>query len=151
MLAALLHPASAGAQDLLTGTPEVLVTPVSPTWTYPVGAPASFTVAVRRDGHPLAGVAVTVRCGPEMLPPTLTKEITSGADAGGRRGRHDEQRRLPAVHRHRAARRAHLSRPRDGGFDPQTIAPTVTDPADFDAFWSEGKTQLAKIPVEHDA
>ena len=137
-----------GAQDLVTGTPEILVTPVSPTWTYPVGAPATFTVAVRRDGHPLSGVPVTVRCGSEMLPPTLTREFISGpapmtieagtmttpgflrciATAGG------EGRTYRGVG--------------TAGFDPQAIAPTVADPADFDAFWNEGKAQLARIPLE---
>ena len=144
----LSHPVIAGAQDLLTGTPEVLVTPVSPTWTYPVGSPASFTVAVRRDGHPLAGVAVTVRCGPEMLPPPLTKEITSGAtpvvvEAGTMSSAGFLRCIGTAQHEGRTYRGVGTA-----GFDPQTIKPTVTDPADFDAFWSEGKTQLAKIPVD---
>ena len=78
LLGVALTAAPARAQEVLTGTPEILVTPVSPTWTYPVGMPAAFSVDVRRDGHPLPGVTVTVRCGPEMLPPTLTKEVTSG-------------------------------------------------------------------------
>jgi len=34
------------------------------------------------------------------------------------------------------------------GFEPQKIAPTVSNPADFDAFWAEGKARLAKIPVD---
>ncbi|AMY10022.1 Acetyl esterase Axe7A precursor [Luteitalea pratensis] len=144
----LLQPARAGAQDLWTGTPEVLVTPVSPTWTYRVGAPATFTVAVRRDGHPLSGVAVTVRCGPEMLPPTLMKEVTSGAtpvvvEAGTMNSPGFLRCIGTAQHEGRSYRGLGTA-----GFDPLTIAPTVTDPADFDAFWSEGKAQLAKIPIE---
>jgi cephalosporin-C deacetylase len=144
----LAQPASARAQDLLTGTPEVLVTPVSPTWTYPVGAPATFSVAVRRDGHPLAGVPVTVRCGPEMLPPTFTKDIVSGStpfviEAGTMRSAGFLRCIGTAQHEGRTYRGLGTA-----GFDPQTITPTVTDPDDFDAFWTEGKTQLAKIPVE---
>ena len=146
MLASL--PGATAAQDVITGTPEVLVTPVSPTWTYRVGAPAAFTVAVRRDGHPLTGVAVTVRCGPEMLPPTLTTEVTSGptpviVEAGTMSTAGFLRCIGTAQHEGRSYRGLGTA-----GFDPQTIAPTVTDPADFDVFWNEGKSQLAKIPVE---
>ncbi len=34
------------------------------------------------------------------------------------------------------------------GFAPDTIAPTVEQPADFDAFWATGKDALAKLPVD---
>jgi cephalosporin-C deacetylase-like acetyl esterase len=34
------------------------------------------------------------------------------------------------------------------GFSPETIKPTTDDPADFDAFWAEGKKDLAKIPLD---
>jgi cephalosporin-C deacetylase-like acetyl esterase len=147
-LGAVLAAPPARAQDALTGTPEILVTPVSPTWTYPVGTPASFTVAVRRDGHPLEGVPVTVRCGPEMLPPTLTREITSGRTPvvieAGTMTNPGFLRCIGTADREGRAYRGLGT----AGFDPQTIVPTVTDPADFDAFWTEGKDRLAKIPVE---
>jgi cephalosporin-C deacetylase-like acetyl esterase len=138
----------AHAQDAVTGTPEILVTPVSPSWTYAVGAPASFTVHVRRDGHPLPGVTVTVRCGPEMLPPVLTREIVSGqAPATIEAGTMTTPGFLrcigTAMHEGRAYRGLGTA-----GFDPQTIAPTVANPPDFDAFWADGKEKLARIPIE---
>ena len=34
------------------------------------------------------------------------------------------------------------------GFAPDKIAPTVDQPADFDAFWAAGKEALAKLPVD---
>jgi cephalosporin-C deacetylase len=147
-LCATLPVAPAGAQNVTTGTPEILVTPTSPSWTYPVGAPASFRIDVRRDGHPLPGVMVTVKCGSEMLPPTLTKEVTSGAapviiEAGTMTSAGFLRCIGTAQHEGRAYRGLGTA-----GFDPQTIQPTVTDPADFDAFWAEGKERLAKIPVE---
>ena len=142
-----VRPTLASGQDLLTGTPEIQVTPVSPTWTYPIGAPASFTVAVRRDGHPLTGVAVTVRCGSEMLPPTLTTEVVSAAtpvvvEAGSMTSPGFLRCIGTAQHEGRTYRGLGTA-----GFDPQAIAPTVTDPADFDAFWAEGKAQLARVPI----
>lgn len=136
------------AQDVVTGTPEIVVTPTVPSWTYPVGAPASFRVEVRRDGHPLPGVAVTVRCGPEMLPPTLTREITSGTapvtiDAGTMSTPGFLRCIGTAQHEGRSYRGLGTA-----GFDPQKLAPTVTDPADFDAFWDAGKAALARIPID---
>ncbi len=136
------------AQDLVTGTPQILVTPANPTWTYRVGAPASFTVQVGRDGHPLPGVPVTVRCGPEMLPPTLTREFTSGAapeviEAGTMQAPGFLRCIATAAHAGRTYRGVGTA-----GFDPPAITPTVTNPSDFDAFWDEGKALLAKIPLD---
>ncbi len=147
-IAALSLVLPAHAQDLLTGAPQLSVTPVSPTWTLPAGMPASFRVAVTRDGHPLKGVGITVRCGPEMLPPTLTREFTSGdtpvtIDAGTMSEPGFLRCVATATHEGRTYRAVGTH-----GFDPQKIQPTVTDPTDFDAFWSEGKAQLAKIPLE---
>jgi cephalosporin-C deacetylase-like acetyl esterase len=34
------------------------------------------------------------------------------------------------------------------GFNPNDIQPTVANPSDFDAFWTEAKTELAKIPLD---
>ncbi len=139
---------TAAAQDLVTGAPDLAITPTSPSWTYAVGTPASFTVQVRRDGHPLPGVAVTVRCGSEMLPPTTTREFTSGSapytlEAGTLQDPGFLRCIATAQHEGRTYRAVGTA-----GFDPQRIAPTVTDPADFDAFWNEGKARLAAIPLE---
>lgn len=148
VLQAIVPPAPAHAQDVVTGTPEIVVTPTNPSWTYAVGAPASFRVEVRRDGHPLPGVTVTVRCGPEMLAPTVTREIVSGPSPAvieaGTMSTPGFLRCIgTATHEGRSYRGLGTA-----GFEPQKIAPTVTDPADFDAFWAEGKERLAKIPVD---
>ncbi len=148
LLAPLASAPTASGQDLVTGTPEVLVTPVNPTWTYSVGTPASFTLHVRRDGHPLSGVPVTVACGPEMLPPTLVREYTSAAapvtfEAGTMTAPGFLRCIALARHEGRSYRGVGTA-----GFEPQTIEPTVPDPPDFDAFWDEGKALLAKVPLD---
>jgi cephalosporin-C deacetylase len=136
------------AQDLWTGTPVITVTPTSASWTFPLGTPATFTVDVRRDGHPLAGVALTARCGSEMLPPTVTRELTSGTAPLALEG---GTMTVPGFLRC-IVTATHEGRPYRGvgtaGYEPQKIAPTVTDPADFDQFWNDGKALLAKIPME---
>ena len=34
------------------------------------------------------------------------------------------------------------------GFEPLSITPTVENPTDFDSFWEDAKTELAKIPMD---
>jgi cephalosporin-C deacetylase-like acetyl esterase len=34
------------------------------------------------------------------------------------------------------------------GFSPEQIMPTAEDPADFDSFWSAGKEELARLPLD---
>jgi cephalosporin-C deacetylase-like acetyl esterase len=34
------------------------------------------------------------------------------------------------------------------GFAPESLQPVAEDPADFDAFWSAGKEELAKLPMD---
>lgn len=148
VLCTIVVSADARAQEAVTGTPEILVTPTNPTWTYTVGTPASFRVDVRRDGSPLPGVTVTVACGSEMLPPTLTKDVVSGetpvvVDAGTMTSPGFLRCIGTAVHEGRRYRGLGTA-----GFDPQRIAPTVSEPPDFDAFWGAGKERLAKIPVD---
>ena len=63
-----------------TGAVRVSVVPDRADWSYAIGAPARFRVDVVRDGHPLAGTAVKVACGPEMMPPTQERTLTLGAD-----------------------------------------------------------------------
>src|SRR5215208_3359071 len=51
---------------------EITVTPDHPGWTYHVGEPARFGVAVLRSGHPVPGVSVRYEAGPELMPPAAS-------------------------------------------------------------------------------
>ena len=65
----------------------VTVTPDHPDWTYQPGEPVTFRIDVLRDGHQVAGAAVTYGVGPEMLPPVTEATAVVSANpltvAGG--------------------------------------------------------------------
>jgi len=65
--------AGEGVAQERTGVVRVSVVPDSDDWTYEIGAPARFRVAVTRDGHALAGTSLQYACGPEMMPPAVEK------------------------------------------------------------------------------
>jgi cephalosporin-C deacetylase len=129
------------------GLIRVQVTPDRPDWLYQPGQTVSFTIEVKRDGHPLVGPDIKIELGPEMLEPSFArtqklegKEITlqgTMAQAGFLR--------CIATLEFAGKKYRGLA---TAGFAPEQIKPTVEDPADFDVFWKEGKEALAKIPLE---
>jgi hypothetical protein len=53
-----------------SGTVQVLVSTDRADWLYEPGAPVRFRIVAVHDGHPLAGVKVNYRIGPEKIQPT---------------------------------------------------------------------------------
>ena len=126
---------------------QVRVTPDHADWTYAVGEPAKFTVAVTADNEPLTGATVRYKVGPEMLP---TDEKTATLPAGGLvidGGTLKEPGFLRCVVTVDVAGKTYRGLA-TAGFSPEKIQPTQTNPADFDTFWQAGKDELAKIPLE---
>lgn len=131
-----------------TGAVRVSVVPDRADWTYAVGAPVRFHVAVERDGHALPAAPVKVACGPEQMPPTVEKAAAAGAngltvDAG--------TMKEPGFLRCTATTSVEGREYRGvgtAGIAPEKIAPTVENPADFDAFWTAAKDELAKLPID---
>ena len=70
---------AAPAQDRV-GTIQVRVSTDRPDWRYEPGQPVRFRIAAVRDGHPLSGVKVTYRIGPEMMPPQIDRTATLTAE-----------------------------------------------------------------------
>jgi len=139
--------AAAVAQDR-TGVVRLQVVPDRPDWTYALGAPASFRVFATRDGHPLALPAVTWKLGPEMLEPTEEKTgplPAEGLVVKATRPKQPGFVRLIATATFEGQDYRALG---TAGFAPDSIAPTVPEPPDFDAFWAEGKEALARLPVD---
>ncbi|WP_020598280.1 acetylxylan esterase [Spirosoma panaciterrae] len=127
---------------------KVLITPDHPNWLYKIGEPVKFNVSVYRNNVLLKGVKLRYEIGPEKMEPTkketLTlKEGTLALDGGLMKSAGflrciataevdgKEYRGLTTV-----------------GVEPQTIKPTVDNPADFKAFWDNAKADLAKIPMD---
>ncbi|MBO0939105.1 acetylxylan esterase [Fibrella sp. HMF5335] len=127
---------------------KVVVAPDHTDWTYRVGEPVKFTLMVLHDGNPVKGATVRYEIGPEKMDPTRkeTVTLTNGTmtvDGGTLSS--------PGFLRCVATTTVDGKDYRNlgtAGFDPSAIAPTVDNPADFDAFWTAAKADLAKIPVD---
>jgi cephalosporin-C deacetylase-like acetyl esterase len=140
-------PASTPGQER-TGVVRLQVVPDRADWTYVPGAAVSFRVFATRDGHPFALPSLTWKVGPEMLDATEEKMGPLPAEGVAVRASGLKEPgflRLVATatldgQDYRAVGTA--------GFAPEKIAPTVDQPADFDAFWTAGKEALAKLPVD---
>jgi cephalosporin-C deacetylase len=146
-LAAVLAAALLAAQER-TGIVRVSVVPDRADWTYAIGAPVRFHVSVERDGHALPAAQVKVACGAEQMPATVEKTAAAGADgltvdAG--------TMKEPGFLRCAATTSVEGREYRGvgtAGIAPEKIEPTVENPADFDAFWSTAKEELAKLPID---
>lgn len=152
LIAALLiaRPVTPAAQDY-TGTIVVTVTADRPTWTYDVGAPVTFRIAVTRDGMPFAATA-SYAVGPEGFPRAFpaTLEASAAVPAGGlvvKGGTMDRPGFLRCVASVEVNGKTYRGMA-TAAFAPDRITPTVTDPPDFDAFWEAGKAALAKVPLD---
>ncbi|TAE31277.1 MAG: acetylxylan esterase [Cytophagales bacterium] len=147
LLLLLLLPASLLAQPA-ERLVKVVVAPDRTDWTYKTGDPVRFTINVLQHGNPVPNARVKYEIGPEKMPATKTETlpIPSGSltvDGG--------TMRTPGFLRCVATVVVNGKEYRGlgtAGFNPQDIKPTVENPADFDQFWSTGKAELAKIPLD---
>jgi cephalosporin-C deacetylase-like acetyl esterase len=151
VLAAAALSGSAPVAQEYTGTIVVTVTADRPNWTYEVGAPVMFRITVTRDGSPLAAT-VDYAVGPDGFPRGFPAIIEASATVpagglvvqGGTMAQPGFLRCMAKVEIHGKTYRGMAT----AAFSPEKIAPTVSDPPDFDAFWTAGKAALAKVPVE---
>lgn len=130
-----------------TAAVKVAVVPDRAGWTYAPGEPVRFNVAVTADGQNLAGVTVTFKVGPEMLP---AAEQVVAMPAGGLvidGGTLNEPGFIRCVATVKVGGRTYRG-VGTAGFAPEKIAPTQREPEDFDAFWAAAKEELAKAPLD---
>lgn len=142
-----LGAALAAAQER-TGTVHVQVTPDHADWTYALGEPIAFRVAVTRDGYPVPGASVKYALGLEKLKPAVEK--SEAVPEGGLVVKHAGLKE-PGFLRLIATATVDGQEYRGlgtAGVAPEKIRPTVPEPADFDAFWDEGRKLLADVPID---
>ncbi len=117
-------------------------------WLYAPGDPVKFSVKVTGNYVPVAGATVSFLLGPEMMP---VEKKTAALAADGTATIDGGTLRVPGF------LRCIVTIDRDGrsyrglataGFSPEKIAPTQTEPADFDEFWTKAKAQLAALPLD---
>ncbi|MBL9208616.1 MAG: acetylxylan esterase [Opitutaceae bacterium] len=136
----------APAQERLATT-QVRVVPDRPNWTYQPGEKVSFRVSLVWDQHPLEQVAISYRVGPEMMDLPEKKAVVPAEGLVIDGGTMTNPGFLRCVVTADIGGKTYRGLA-TAGFAPEKIVPTQVDPADFDAFWSEQKAQLAKLPVD---
>jgi cephalosporin-C deacetylase-like acetyl esterase len=128
-------------------TVQVRVTPDHRDWTYQVGEPVHFSVAVTADNEPLDGTTVTYKVGPEMMPAEEKSAILPAGVLTIDGGTLKTPGFIRCIVTAEFAGKTYRGLA-TAGFAPEKIQPTQTEPADFDAFWDAGKAELAKIPLD---
>ncbi len=135
------------AQDSI-GTYQVRVSLDRADWTYELNRPAKFTIATTLNNTQTAGLPVKYSCGPEQQPAVIEKTVTSTdqpivIETLGMR-EPGFYRCIATVEKDGRSYRGLAT----AGYRPDQIKPVVTEPADFDKFWNDGKAALAKIPLD---
>ncbi len=133
--------------DFRVAAIQLRIAPDHRDWTYKLGEPVKFRIMVTADNHPVDNATVTYSVGPEMMPvdkktapvPLEGLVVDGGTlQVGGFIRCKAEVEFAGRTYRGTAT----------AAFAPETIQPFQQDPADFDAFWTKAKEELAKIPME---
>lgn len=126
---------------------QVRVTPDHRDWTYRLGEPAKFRITVTADNTPVDHATVTYSVGPELMPAMKKNDPVppEGLVVDGGTLKEGGFIRLKASVE--MAGKIYYGEA-TAAFAPETIKPFQTEPADFDAFWQQGKDNLAQIPVQ---
>lgn len=126
---------------------ELRVAPDRVGWIYELGEAVKFRIHVTADEHPVTGATIDYRVGPEMMSAESHRAVVPLEGLvidGGTLATPGFIRCVVTATVNGRSYRALAT----AGFAPEQIAPTQGEPADFDAFWSKSKAELAKIPLE---
>jgi len=145
----LLAPSVGSLADARVASVQIQVAPERPSWTYRVGEPVRFKVTVTADKHPLGGLPLTYRVGPEMLPAKEQQAVlpSDGTPLLIDGGTLNEPGFIRCDISMEFGGRSYSGRG-TAGLSPDEIRPTQVDPADFDAFWAAALAELADTPME---
>ena len=131
------------------GTPliKVIVSPDHKDWTYKVNETAKFSVQVLQYGNLIDNVTIDYESGPEALP-DVKKE---GVVLKNGKTEFSGTMKIPGFYRVRVwavvdgRRYEGLA---TAAYEPEKIQPTVKEPSDFDAFWTEAIAEARKINLD---
>ncbi|MDF9832594.1 cephalosporin-C deacetylase [Ereboglobus sp. PH5-5] len=141
-----IAPVPAVAQKRVASV-QIIVSPDHQDWSYKVGEKVKFTVRVMADNELLEGVRVAYRVAPDMMPAEEVKAVVSANGLVIDGGTMKTPGFLRCVVTANVGGKNYRGLA-TAGFEPEKIKPTQTEPKDFDAFWNEGKAELAKIPLD---
>ena len=143
----------------VTTLPTVLAQPVEkfikvnvaadhPDWTYKIGEKVTFSISVSKNGNLMPNARIRYEIGLEKQDPTIKQTInlpTGEQTVDGGTLTTAGFLRCIAIAEVDGKEYRNLS---TAAFDPLSISPTVENPTDFDTFWGDAKTELAKIPMD---
>jgi cephalosporin-C deacetylase-like acetyl esterase len=127
---------------------KVIVAPDHTNWVYTPGEKVKFTITVLQNGNVIKNSTVKYEVGPEKMEPT---KIDSLVLANGTLVVDGGTMKVAGFLRCIATAIINKATYRGLGtaaFDPQSIQPTIANPADFIAYWEQAKIDLAKIPID---
>lgn len=127
---------------------DISVSPDKPGWVYSVGEKVEFIVSVTQSGRPVPVENVRFfvkeeKMDPIQEGPLVLKEGKATIAASGMK--------TPGFLRCEVFATVGGKEYRGLGtaaFEPEKIQPTVNMPEDFEAFWNNGKAELAKVPMD---
>jgi cephalosporin-C deacetylase len=130
-----------------TGLIKVIISPDHKDWTYKLNEEAKFSVQVLKYGNLVENVNIDYETGPEALP-DVKKE---GVVLKNGKTEFSGTMKTPGFYRVRVWAVVEGKRYEGiatAGFEPEKILPTVKDPADFDAFWTNAIAEARKINLD---
>ncbi len=127
---------------------QVIVTPDKSDWTYAKGEQAQFQIMVLKNNVPLEGIDVKYRINPEKMDAWEEKTVTLKKGVATVKTQRFTEPGFLQCHASVEVDGKTYSSYATAGFSPEQIEPTTTLPPDFEQFWEEAKSDLAKIPVK---
>ena len=127
---------------------KIIVAPDHTDWIYKPGEKVKFFIAVLQAGNPIEGVKIRYEVGAEKMKPSI---VDSALLIDGKRTIDAGTMNVAGFLRCVVTASVNGKTYRNlatAGFAPLSIQPTVTLPADFNAFWGKAKDDLAKVPLD---
>jgi cephalosporin-C deacetylase len=126
---------------------KIVVTPDHANWEYALGEKAGFSIQVLKNNVPLKGARLAYQVGPERMRPMKTDTVLVSSEPLKVEGSMKEPGFLRCI-----ASVDYEGKQYKGlataGYAVNKIQPTVTRPADFNAFWEKGKNELKQVPLD---
>ncbi|MFC5409613.1 acetylxylan esterase [Larkinella bovis] len=127
---------------------KIVVAPDHTNWLYRPGESVKFTISVLQNGNPIKGARVSYEVGPERMEPTKKETVTlangtTTIDGGTMKAAGFLRCIATAEINGKTYRNLATA-----GFNPEQLAPTVDNPADFRTFWDSAKAELSRVPLD---
>ena len=126
---------------------QVIVTPDKVDWTYQKGEQAQFQIMVLKNNVPLESIDVKYRINPEKMDSWEEGTITLKKGVATIKAKRFNEAGFLQCSASVEVDGKTYSSFATAGFSPYQIEPTTTLPSDFEQFWENAKSELAKVPI----